>query len=183
MADEPRGYTPGPRVSPHTHESITYHASSRDVTLGYIDVASRGGGSEGQKKGLDQPGKKGVTRTGPHRVNSIHATPVGPIVQRLDAHLTGVSSKIWDTRISRRERARNKYPKGDARFLLFFSFFSGINKRLRVFRSFVFIMTPVTKRNVSYSFMPKVCDFSLLRRRRNKFFKLKSKHSECPKET
>lgn len=35
-----------------------------------------------------------MTRTGPRRVNSTHATPIRAIVRRPDAHLPGVGEKI-----------------------------------------------------------------------------------------
>lgn len=54
-----------PRVGPHTHEPVpTYHASSRDVTPGYIRAAPREGAG---KKGLDRPGEK---RSDPNRSNA-----------------------------------------------------------------------------------------------------------------
>lgn len=83
----------GPRVGPRTraHRRVTYHASLRDVTHLAISTRRRAkAGPRGQKKGLDRPGgKRNDPNRSTPRVNSTHATPVGPDA----AHLTGVSSK------------------------------------------------------------------------------------------
>lgn len=80
---------------PHVHVCTAYHASSRDVTSGYIRSKSAERRERANEKRPRWREKKGVTRTGPRpgQQHAYHPRKTDRI-HRSDARLPGVRARI-----------------------------------------------------------------------------------------